>query len=191
MVLRTFLFRLLALTSLSFLSLSQAQLADWLGRITNTEEHLVHREQVGPYTVNADGQRLLENPYLKFDIRQGSEPVPADTEVRVETTLYHDGGQSRSSYTPEFDGRFFVIDPLELPGAETWAWDDSGWLELTITVDGSAGKGTGETGFQIFPAKPEAGRLFSLVNFGFPFAVLALFVVIYRMRRVRLQTYQA
>lgn len=177
---------------LTLLSISQAQsLSDWLSRITNTEEHLIHREQVGPYTVNADGQRLLNHPYLKFDIRHNGELIPPESVVTVDTTLYRRGPQGHESYTAEFDGRYFVIDPLELEGAETWTWDNAGWLQLNITVDGPAGPGKGEVGFQIYPPKPATGTLFSVLNFSLPFVVLALFVLTYRFRRVRLQTYSA
>ena len=148
----------LLLSLLTLFSFSQAQpLTDWLSRITNTEEHLIHRVQVGPYIVNADGQRLLEHPYLKFDIRHEGEVIPPNSTVQVNTTLYHRGSQKRANYTAEFDGRYFVIDPLELDGAETWAWDSGGWLRLDITIDGPAGEGKGDVGFQIYPPKTRNG----------------------------------
>ncbi len=178
-----FFFSLLALTGFA-----QAQsLSEWLTRLTNTEEHLVHREQVGPYLVSGDGQRLLEHPYLKLDIRQDGEPIAADSTVRVDATLHHADEHSTMSYTPRFDDGVFVIDPLELGGAETWPWDSGGWLELELTVVGAAGTGTGEFGFGIYPPKPAAGTLFRLLNFGIPFLTLTVFVVIYRSRRVSLQ----
>ena len=182
--------RLITLLLLSFtlINFSQAQgLTDWLSRITNTEEHLIHREQVGPYLVNGDGQRLIDNPYLKLDIRENGTRIPADSTVKVDAILYHDSGQSRSSYTPTFDGRYFVIDPLKLEGAENWSWNDNGWLALDITIDGAAGEATGEVGFPVYPPKPEAGTLFRIVNVGLPFVLLGLFVLIYRVTGTRLR----
>ena len=179
---------MLLLLSFTLTNLSQAQgLTDWLSRISNTEEHLVHREQVGPYLVNGDGQRLVGNAYLKLDIREDGARIPADSAVRVDATLYHDGGESRTSYTPEFDGRYFVIDPLELDGAENWTWDSNGWLELDITIDGPAGEGAGGVGFPVYPPKPEAGTLFRIINVGLPFVLLGLFVLIYHVTGVRLR----
>ena len=178
----------LLLLSFTLASFSQAQgLTDWLSRISNTEEHLVHREQVGPYLVNGDGQRLVGDAYLKLDIREDGARIPADSEVRVDAILHHDSGQSRRSYTPEFDGRHFVIDPLKLDGAENWSWNDNGWLELNIAVNGPAGGGTGEVGFPVYPPKPEAGTLFRIINVGLPFVLLGLFVLIYRLTGTRLR----
>lgn len=176
-------FSLLALTGFV-----QAQsLSDWLGRLTNTEEHLVHREQVGPYLVSGEGQRLLEHPYLKLDIRQEGVPIAADSTVRVDATLHHAGEQSTTSYIPRYDDGVFVIDPLELGDAENWPWDSGGWLQLELTVAGAAGTGTGEFGFSIYPPKPAAGTLFRLLNFGTPFLTLAVFAGVYKLRRVSLQ----
>ena len=183
----------LLLLSFTFASPSQAQpsanqgVTDWLSRIANTEEHLVHREQIGPYLVNGDGQRLIDNPYLKLDIRENGTRIPADSTVKVDAILYHDSGQSRSSYTPTFDGRYFVIDPLKLEGAENWSWNDNGWLALDITIDGAAGEATGEVGFPVYPPKPEAGTLFRIVNVGLPFVLLGLFVLVYRVTGTRLR----
>ena len=185
--------KLLLLSLLALTNLSQAQsstnrgLTDWLSRITNTEEHLIHREQMGPYLVNGDGQRLIGKSYLKLDIREDGTRLPADSTVQVDATLYHDGGQSRSSYTPTFDGRYFVIDPLELKGAENWTWDSNGWLDLDVTIDGPAGKATGEVGFPVYPPKPEAGTLFRIINVSLPFVLLGLFVLFYRVTGTRLR----
>ena len=178
----------LLLLSFTFTSLSQAQgLTDWLSRIANTEEHLIHRERVGPYLVNGDGQRLVGESYLKLDIREDGARIPANSEVWVDAILHHDSGQSRRNYTPEFDGRYFIVDPIELPGAENWAWNDNGWLELAITIDGPAGEATGEVGFPVYPPKPEAGTLFRIINVGLPFALLGLFVLVYRVTGTRLR----
>jgi len=153
----------------------------------NTEEHLVHRQELGDYIVNADGQRLLDHPYLNFDIRADGESIPAGSTVTVDATLFHWGEQTSTSYTATHDGRHFVIDPLILDGAESWNWDTSGWLRLDMTIDGPAGVATGDFGFQIYPPKPATGALFSVINFIIPFAVLGLFIVVYRARQVRLQ----
>ncbi len=164
---------------------------DWLGRIVNTEEHLIHREEVGPYLVSGDGQRLIGNPYLKLDIRSEGERIPPSSDVQVDATLQYQGEVHRTRYTPEARDGLFVIDPLELPGAETWGWESGGWLELDLLIDGPAGEGQGGTGFYIYPPKPETSRVFSVINFGLPFALLVLVALIYRLRRVRLQRYGA
>lgn len=161
----------------------------WLARIVNTEERLIHREQVGPYLVSADGQRLIDDPYLKLDLRYEGERIPPESDVQVDAALYHEDEIYTASYIPEVRDELFVIRPLELPGAETWSWDSGGRLELTFFVDGPAGEGRGRTSFRIYPPKPETGRLFGLINFGIPFILLAIFAVIYRLRRVRLQRY--
>ena len=168
----------------------QAASPSWLNRLVNTEEHLIHREEVGPYLVSGDGQRLLDTPYLKLDIRYQGERIPPSSKVEVSSTLYHGDEMSTARYTPEVENGLFVIDPLELPSAEAWTWG-SGWLSLSISVDGPVGEGQGSVAFEIYPPKPEAGRLFSLVNFGLPFILLGLFAVIYRVRRVRLQRYHS
>ena len=184
---------MLLLLSFTLTNFSQAQpstnqgLTGWLSRVSNTEEHLIHREQVGPYLVNGDGQRLVGKSYLKLDIRENGERVPADSTVQVDAILYHDAEQSRSSYTPTFDGRYFVIDPLTLEGAENWSWNDNGWLALNITIDGAAGEATGEVGFPVYPPKPAAGTLFRIINVSLPFVLLGLFVLIYRVTGTRLR----
>ena len=186
-----FLLSLLALTSLSALSLASAQSPlTWLDSLVSSEEHLLHRERVGPYTVSADGQRLINNPYLEFDVRYSGERLPASSTVRVDAALHHEDEEVRTRYEAVYDEGRFVIDPLELPGAETWAPSDYGWLVLDLFIDGPAGRGEGQVSFDIYPPKPETGRLFSTVNFGLPFVILALFALLYRSRRVRLQTLQ-
>ncbi len=164
---------------------------DWLGRIINTEEHLIHREEVGPYLVSGDGQRLIDNPYLKLDIRYEGERISPSSDVRVNATLSRQGEMSTARYTPEVRDGLFVIHPLELPGAETWGWESGGWLELDLLIDGPAGEAQGSTGFYIYPPKPETSRIFSVINFGLPFALLVLVALIYKLRRVRLQRYGA
>ena len=186
-----FLLSLLVFTSLSTLNFASAQspLA-WLDNFVSSEEHLLHRERVGPYTVSADGQRLINNPYLEFDVRYGGERLPERSTVRVDATLHHEDEEVRTRYEAVYDDGRFVIDPLELPGAEAWAPNDYGWLVLDLFIDGPAGRGAGQVSFDIYPPKPETGRLFSVVNFTLPFVILALFALLYRLRRVRLQTLQ-
>ena len=164
---------------------------NWLERIVNTEEHLIHREEVGPYLVSGDGQRLIDDPYLKLDVRYQGERIPPDSEVRVNAALSRQGEVRAVSYIPEVRGGLFVIDPLELPGAETWGWESGGWLELDLLISGPAGEARGDLGFYVYPPKPETSRVFSVINFGLPFVLLVLIALVYRLKRVRLQRYGA
>ena len=167
------------------ISFAQAQSPlDWLNRIVSAEEHLIHREEMGPYLVSADGQRLLDEPYLRLDIRHEGKPVAADTALSVKGNLYQNGLIETKTYEAVYDGSRFVIELL-LDEAKSWNWDETGWLELTITIDGAAGFAQGSAGFQIFPPKPTTGRFFSLINFIIPLLVVVIFAGIYAFSNVR------
>ena len=186
-----YLLSLVLVSSWAFAQPANWSPVNWLARLVNTEEHLIHREEVGPYLVSGDGQRLISNPYLKLDIRLRGERIPPSSDVRVDATLSRQDEVSTVSYTPEVRDGLFVIDPLELPGAETWGWEGGGWLALDLLIDGPAGEGRGDLGFYVYPPKPETSRVFSVINFGLPFALLVLIALMYRLKRVRLQRYGA
>ena len=179
-------FSLVLFVLFSSFGLAQSPLG-FLDRLINLEEHLIHREEIGPYLLSADGVRLLENPYLKLDIRYEGKPIPADSKVLASSTLFQWGDNVQTTYTPVHDGETFIIEPLELDSAKEWSWDQSGWLRMDVTIDGPAGLASGDFGFSIFPDKPEVGLGFRALNFAIPFMVLALFAGVFGLTKVRLR----
>lgn len=177
---------IISLVTLSSLSFAQNPLT-WLNNLVNTEEHMVHQEKIGPYTLNVDGQRLLHDPYLKLNITQDGNPISADSVVRVESTLFQPGEPFKKTYTPTHDGKSFLIDKLELESAKNWSWDEGGWLRMEVFIDGPAGEASGRVGIDIFPPKPETGLAFRVINFAIPMLVLGLFALFYRFRKVSLK----
>ena len=177
---------LIVLTSVSHAQSPLIKFQDWFSSITNTEEHLLHMERIGPYTLSADGQRILPDSYLKLDIRYDNKPLPPDTVVSIESILYQPGPDINKSYTPMHDGKYFVIKPLDLSAIESWNWDEDGWLDINISIDGLAGQGSGSTGFGIYPPRPNTGVFFRVLNVAIPIVLLVVFAGIYKMRNVKL-----
>ena len=105
--------------------------------------------------------------------------------LSIAGNLYQNGFIETKTYEAVYDGTRFVIDPLELDEAKSWNWDETGWLELDIAINGTAGLGQGSAGFQIFPPKPTTGSLFSLINFIIPLVVVGLFAGIYTFGNIR------
>ncbi len=158
----------------------------WLSNITNTEEHLLHIEHIGPYTLSADGQRVLPDPYLKLDIRYDNKPLPPDALVSIDSILYQPGPNINKSYTPVHDGKYFVIESLDLSAMETWNWHEDGWLDMAIFINGPAGQGKGNVGFGIYPPRPNIGITFRVLNIAIPIVLLVVFVIVYKVRKVKL-----
>ena len=171
---------------LSSLAFAQNPFA-FLDQLVSTEEHLIHMEQVGDYIVNADGQRLLHDPYLRFDIKHNGQPISADSDVRIESTLFLPDERVDKTYIPEHDGERFVVKPLDLEKAKSMSWDQGGWLRMNIVINGPAGKAEETVGIQIYPPKLEGGLMFRAINVAIPFLVLGIFVVIYRFANVRIR----
>ena len=169
---------------LSGFASAQSPLA-WLDSLLSTEEHLLHRVEVGPYLVSADGQRLLDNPYLDLSVEHEGRPVSADTTLTVQSTLYGSGNRVERSYRAVREGETFFVD-LDLSEAETWAWYEGGWLELDLVVSGPVGSGQGNAGFSVYPPKLEAGILFRLLSFGLPLVLLGLVTLAFGLRGVPL-----
>ena len=177
---------LIALVSISYAESPLSKLQNWFSSITNTEEHLLHLERIGPYILSADGQRLLPDPYLKLEIKYDKKPLPADAKVSIKSILYQNGPNINKSYMPTHDGKYFVIEPLDLSAIENWNWDEEGWLDLSILIDGPAGKAEGKVGFEIYPPKPNTGILFRVLNIAIPIVLLVVFASIYKIRKVKL-----
>ena len=89
-------------------------------------------EKIGDYVVNAKGQRLLHDPYLRFDIKHKGQPIPADSEGRIETTLFLPSESVKKTYLPEHDGRHFMVKPLDLEKAKAMSLDEGAWLGMNI-----------------------------------------------------------
>ena len=172
------------------LSLATAQnLFAWVDNLVNTEEHLLHKERIGDYVLSADGQRLLHDPYLRFDIRHEGKPIPADSNVVINSTLYGPFEPYEKTYTPVYEDGRFVVKPLDLEKAKSMSWDQGGWIRMEVLIDGVAGEASGVVGVGIYPPKPETGTLFRVVNIAIPLLVLAVFGLIYRLTRVRLRQF--
>ncbi len=182
------LLKALLLSGLAFSSLALAQNPfTWLNNLVNTEERLLHKVELGPYTLNAQGQRLLHDPYLRLSISLEGQPIPADSRVSVDSTLFVQGGQTNKSYTPEHDGKTFVIKALDLEKAKAMSWDEGGRLSLTITVNGPAGPASETVGISIYPPKPNVGFAFRALNFLIPIALVAVFAIIFKFTNIRLR----
>ncbi len=182
------LLKALLLSSLAFSGFALAQNPfTWINNLVNTEERLLHQVELGPYTLNAQGQRLLHDPYLRLSINLEGEPIPADSSVRVDSTLFVQGGQTNKSYTPEHDGKSFVITPLDLEKAKVMSWDEGGWLRLAITVNGPAGPASETVGISIYPPKPAVSFAFRALNFLIPLVLVAVFAIIFKVTNIRLR----
>ena len=177
---------IISLVIISGVAFAQGPIA-WIDNLVNTEEHMVHQEKIGPYVLNVDGQRLLKDPYLNLSIKHKGKAIPADSVVRVETTLFQPGTPFKKTYFPTSNGEGFLIDKLELDSAKEWSWDQGGWLRMEVFIDGPAGEASGQTGIDIFPPKPETGNLFRLINFSIPLVLLGLFAIIYKFANVPLR----
>jgi hypothetical protein len=174
-----------------------------LGIIGNTEEHLFHLVRVGPYTVSADGNRLLEHPYIKFEIKQSGVAIPAGSQVRLETKLYTFQGEGEidgkieallataqpvqtKSYALEYDGRYFIADPLDLELAKTWDWNSSGYLQMQLFIAAPTGTTQGQFGMAIYPSRPSMGNGVKAAILALPFICLGLFLGAFRLFKLRL-----
>ncbi len=146
----------------------------------------MHLERIGPYTLSADGQRILPDSYLKLDIRYDNKPLPPNAVVSIESTLYQPGPSINKNYIPIHDGKYFVIEPLDLSVIGSWSWYEDGWLDMSIFIDGPAGQAEGTVGFNLYPPRPNAGILFRVLNIVIPIVLLVVFAGIYRIRNVKL-----
>jgi hypothetical protein len=202
------IFALVLVMSLANVVQAQADtsgLLQLLGIVGNTQEHLFHLVRVEPYTVSADGNRLLEHPYLKFEIKQRGATIPEGSIVRLETKLYTFQGEGEidgkieallataqpvqtKNYALEYDGRYFIADPLDLELAKTWDWNSSGYLQMHLFIGAPAGTTQGQFGIAIYPPRPVMGNGVKAVILALPLLCLGLFLGAFRLFKLRLTT---
>ena len=163
-----------------------AQLNQFINQVSSSEEHLLHQEKVGPYIVNADGQRLVEHPYLKFDITKDGVPLSDEATVMMESVLYTNGQSPvRHTYTAVSENNLFVIDPLDLTAIVEADNTDGGWMKFDLII--SDGEIEERRGFDLdyYSPRPDVGFLFRFLNTMIPLSVLVLAFVIFRFRGLR------
>lgn len=158
-----------------------ARLNQFINQVSSSEEHLLHMERVGPYTVNADGQRLVEHPYLKFDITKDGEPLIADTKVTMESRLYvYTKDPLIRTYEAVYDGERFVVDPLDLEPLEQVDHTYGGEMAFDLVI--SEGETEERRSFELdyYSPRPEVSFLFRLMNTLIPIIVLVLAFVVFK-----------
>lgn len=159
---------------------------EFIDRVSSSEEHLIHKTRVGPYLVNADGQRLIEHPYLKFSITQDGKAIPQDTVVTVDSTLYvYEQEPLALSYTTVPDGKYFVIDPLNLQPLIDSEDGNDGWFEFDLNIDNGTSVESRTFALEYYPPRPEIGPLFSIISTLLPLVLLGIIIVLFRSMRLK------
>jgi len=158
---------------------------EFIDRVSSSEEHLIHKTRVGPYLVNADGQRLVDHPYLKFSITENGQPIPQNTSVTLDSTLYvYEQEPLELTYNTVPDGKYFVIDPLNLqPLIESENGND-GWFEFDLNIDNGTKIESRTFVLEYYPPRPEIGSLFSIVSTLLPIVLLGIVIVLFRVLRL-------
>jgi len=159
------------------------RLTQFIDQVSSSEEHLLHKERVGPYIVNADGQRLMEHPYLKFDITKDGEALSDSATVTMESTFFvYKTNPVNKSYNAVRDGDIFVVDPLDLSALNEVDHTYGGEMEFNLVI--SEGGETAQKRFEIdyYPPRPEVGFVFRLLNTLIPIVVLVLALILFRIR---------
>lgn len=169
----------------SFIAQAQNPLLAILGNGAGLEERLLYKKPAGPFTVTIDGTRLVrEDNYFRLEILENGQPIPADSVITVSITPPERMG-SQSEFTATNDGELFVIDPLPLYGQGEWTNQDT-WL-VNVNIKTPTGEGATEFGMQVYPVKKDAGFVFRAVNVAIPIVALLVFLVVFALRRVRLE----
>ena len=161
------------------------QVIEFIDRVSSSEEHLIHKTRVGPYLVNADGQRLVEHPYLKFSITEDGKAISQDTLVTVDSKLYvYQQDTLELTYTTVPDGKYFVIDPLNLQPLIDSENGNDGWFEFDLNIDNGTTVESRTFALEYYPPRPEIGPLFSIISTLLPIVLLGIIVVLFRSMRL-------
>jgi hypothetical protein len=163
---------------------AQNPLLALLGNGSSSEERLLYKKPLGPYTLTIDGTRLVGDNYFHLDIRENGKPVSADTAVRV-NIVPPEGRGEKSDFWAKYDGERFVIDPLPLE-AKGRLTDRDIWL-VTVAIQTPRGEATTEFGLRVYPNKPDSSFVFRVVSVGIPIMVLGFFLLVVMLRGVRLE----
>jgi len=150
--------------------------------ISSSEERLIHRERMGSYLVNVDGQRLTHHPYLKFDITKEGQALSQDAQIKLETKLNIWGKDAYfRDYAAVRQGDLFVVDPLDLTPMLDADPEEDNWMEITVIIS-EAGK-TESKVFNIdyYPPRPDFGFIFRFLSMMIPIIMIVLAVVIFRV----------
>lgn len=156
-----------------------------LGNGAGSEERLLYKKPVGPYTLTIDGTRLIrDDNYFKLDVRENGQAIPADSTVRVSITPPERIG-TKSEFVAKHDGELFVVDPLPLEGKGEWTDQDT-WL-VNVDIQTPTGEATTDFGMIVYPTKPDSGFTFRALNVALPIIVVGLFLAVFALRGVRLE----
>jgi len=159
------------------------RLNQFINQVSSSEEHLIHKERVGPYVVNADGQRLVEHPYLKFEISKDGEAIPKDTKVRMESKLYvYTKDPLVRNYDAVFDGKYFVVDPIDLTPLTQVDHTYGGDIIFDLIIDDGQTEEQREFELEYYSPRPEVGILFRLLNTLIPIVVIVLAFILFKLR---------
>lgn len=162
------------------------RLGQFIDQVSSSEEHLLHKEKVGPYTVNADGQRLVKHPYLRFDITKEGEALAEDATVVMESKLYvHTKDPLIRTYTAVREGDSFLVDPLDLSSLKEVDHTYGGWMEFDLIISEGGSNEQGDFGLDYYSPRPDVGLLFRLINTLIPVVVLVLAFGFFKMRGLR------
>ncbi len=160
-----------------------ARLNQFINQVSSSEEHLIHKEKVGPYLVNADGQRLVKHPYLKFDITKDGEALSTDSTVRLESKLHvHTKDPLIRTYTATRDGDRFVIDPIDLTPLKEVDHTYGGWLVFDLIISDGETEAQREFDLDYYSPRPEVSFLFRLLNTLIPIIVLVIAFAVFKLR---------
>ena len=158
------------------------RLNQFINQVSSSEEHLIHKEKMGPYVVNADGQRLVDHPYLRFDITKDGNPLQADAKVTMESTLYvHTKDPLIRTYEAIYDGEGFLVDPIDLEPLTQVDHTYGGWMEFDLVISEGETEERRDFGLDYYSPRPEVGFLFRLVNTLIPIVVLVLAFIVFKI----------
>lgn len=125
---------------------------------------------------------MVEYPYLKFSITENGKTILPDSIVTVDSTLYvYEQEPLKQVYTAVFDGKSFVVDPVDLQPLMDSTNGNDGCFEFDLMIDSDAGVQTRGFALDYFPPRPEVGMLFRLISTLLPIALLGLVIILFKL----------
>ena len=159
------------------------RLGQFIDQVSSSEEHLLHKEKIGPYIVNADGQRLVEHPYLRFTVTKDGEALAEDATVVMQSKFYvHTKDPLVRTYNAVRQGDSFVVDPLDLSSLKEVDHSYGGWMEFDLIVSEGDSTEQRNFGLEYYSPRPEVGLLFRMLNTLIPLVVLVLAFLLFKVR---------